>query len=214
MKRTPVLRLFAETVFLRNIVLMQALGLAPIIAVSTNLKYGVALTLCTAAVLLPTSLCMSLAGRHISARLRPPIYTLGATVLLLGAGWLINRYISHELYAALYLYLPLMAVNTIFSFYAGRYEVHGRPGRALLDALAASCGFGLVICLIACLREALAYGTLWDYPLPFTFRFPQAALPFAGFLLLGLMGGLLQRLTGRPFVAVSDEEGRPHHDLA
>ena len=207
MKRTSFLPRFAETVFLRNIVLMQGLGLCPIIAVSTNLKYGVALTLCTAAVLLPTSLVMSLAGRHLPSRLRPPLYTLGATVLLLGAGWLINRCISHELYAALYLYLPLMAVNTIFSFYAGRYEVHGRPGHALLDALAASCGFGLVICLISCLRELLAYGTLWDVPLSVPFTFPQAALPFAGFLLLGLMGGLLQRLTGRPFNAAPGEEG-------
>lgn len=54
--------IFIETFIVNNIVLIQAIGICPIIAVGTNLKYGVALTLCTAAVLLPTSLFMSLYG--------------------------------------------------------------------------------------------------------------------------------------------------------
>ena len=54
--------IFLDTFFAKNIVLVQAVGLCPIIAIGINLKYGVALTLCTAAVLLPTSLCMSLCG--------------------------------------------------------------------------------------------------------------------------------------------------------
>lgn len=54
--------IFLDTFFAKNIVLVQAVGLCPIIAIGINLKYGVALTLCTAAVLLPTSLCMSLWG--------------------------------------------------------------------------------------------------------------------------------------------------------
>ena len=43
--------IFIETFIVNNIVLIQAIGICPIIAVGTNLKYGVALTLCTAAVL-------------------------------------------------------------------------------------------------------------------------------------------------------------------
>lgn len=125
---------FLDTFFAKNIVLVQAIGLCPIIAIGINLKYGVALTLCTAAVLLPTSLCMSLWGTSLPAWLRPPVYTVGASVLLLGAAALVNQYISHELYAALYLYLPLMAVNTIFTYRAGGFSVTNRPVAALVDA--------------------------------------------------------------------------------
>lgn len=113
--------IFLDTFFAKNIVLVQAVGLCPIIAIGINLKYGVALTLCTAAVLLPTSLCMSLWGSRLPAWLRPPVYTVGASILLLGAAALVNQYLSHELYAALYLYLPLMAVNTIFTYRAGGF---------------------------------------------------------------------------------------------
>ena len=49
--------LFFDTFLLQNIVLVQAIGICPIIGAGVNLKYGVALTVCTAAVLLPTSLC-------------------------------------------------------------------------------------------------------------------------------------------------------------
>ena len=64
--------IFMETFLTKNIVLVQALGLCPIIAAGTTLQYGVVLAICTAAVLLPTSLRMSLIGEKIPAWLRPP----------------------------------------------------------------------------------------------------------------------------------------------
>ena len=70
---------------------------------------------------------MSQWGSRLPAWLRPPVYTVGASILLLGAAALVNQYLSHELYAALYLYLPLMAVNTIFTYRAGGFSVTNRP---------------------------------------------------------------------------------------
>ena len=173
--------IFIETFIVNNIVLIQAIGICPIIAVGTNLKYGVALTLCTAAVLLPTSLFMSLYGDKLPAAARPPVYTLGASALLVGVAFLVDRFISTELYASLYLFLPLMAVNTIFTYRAGGFSVSNRPAAALVDALGSVCGFGLVIC-----------ATLWDKPMGFDLRLPEAAQPFAAFILLGFMAAFLQ----------------------
>ncbi len=196
--------IFMETFLTKNIVLVQAIGLCPIIAAGTTLQYGVVLALCTAAVLLPTSLLMSLFGEKIPAWLRPPVYTVGASLLLVGAAAIVDRCISHEIYAYLYLFLPLMAVNTIFTYRAGGFSVSNRPAAALVDALGASVGFGLVICLVSALRELAVAGTLWGISMGFSFRFPEAAMPFVGFLLLGFMAAFLQwvkslitRLTGR-----------------
>ena len=186
--------IFLDTFFSKNIVLVQAIGLCPIISIGVNLKYGVALTLCTAAVLLPTSLCMSLWGNRLPSWLRPPVYTVGASILLLGAAAVVNQYLSHELYAALYLYLPLMAVNTIFTYRAGGFSVTNRPLPALVDAIGSSLGFGLAICVVSALREMAASGTLWDKPLGFTLQLPEAVEPFAGFILLGFMAAFLNWL--------------------
>lgn len=178
----------------QNIVLVQAIGLSPIIAIGVNLKYGVTLAVCTALVLLPASLFMSLLGDRLPPWSRAPLYTVGAAAILLGAAVVIDRFISHELYAALYLFLPLMAVNTLVSYRAGGFSVSHEPAVALTDALASSLGFGLVICLVSALREIASSGTLWDIPLDIDLRLPEAVLPYAAFIMLGFMAAFLQWL--------------------
>lgn len=182
---------FFETFLSKNIVLVQAIAICPIIAVGTELKLGVVLMLCTAAVLLPTSLCMSLIGEKLPSWLRPPVYTVGASLLLLGAAAIVDH-MSPKIYADLYLFLPLMAVNTIFTYRAGGFSVSNRPAAALVDAVGSSCGFGLVICAVSCIREIAIYGTVWGHPLEFDLRLPEAALPYAAFIMLGFMAALLQ----------------------
>ncbi len=184
--------IFLDTFISKNIVLVQAIGLCPIVAIGINLKYGVALTVCTAAVLLPTSLCMSLWGSRIPSWLRPPVYTVAASLLLILAALVVDQWVSHELYASLYLFLPLMAVNTIFTYRAGGFSVSNRPAAALVDALGSALGFGLAICVVSGLREMAAFGTLWGKPLGFRLLLPEAVEPFAGFILLGFMAAFLK----------------------
>lgn len=185
---------FFSSFLSRNIVLVQAIGLCPIIAIGTNLKFGVVLTLCTAAVLLPASLFMSLFGDKLPGWARAPIYTVGASLILLGAAILVDKVISHEIYAALYLFIPLMAVNTLVSYRAGGFSVSHEPVVALTDALASTFGFGLVLCFVSALREIGAYGTIWGYPLHTQLVLPEAAYPFAAFIILGFMAAFLQWL--------------------
>ncbi|MCI8553638.1 MAG: hypothetical protein HFJ80_01670 [Clostridiales bacterium] len=184
--------IFMDTFLLRNIVLVQAIGLSPILAVGINLQYGVVLTLCTAAVLLPCSLCMSFFGDRLPDWLRAPVYTVGASFLLIGAAAIVDRCISNEVYAALYLFLPLMAVNTIFTYRAGGFSVSNRPAAALVDALGSSMGFGLVICTVSALRELATHGTLWNIPVGLPVTLPEAAWPYAAFIMLGFMAAFLQ----------------------
>ena len=150
------------------------------------------MTVCTAAVLLPTSLCMSLFGEKIPSWLRPPVYTVGASLLLLLAAFILDSFISTDIYAKLYLYLPLMAVNTIFTYRAGGFSVGRRPVPALIDAFGSACGFGLVVCIVSCLREIAISNTIWDIPLGIDLQLPEAGLPFAAFIMLGFMAAFLQ----------------------
>lgn len=185
-------RVFFSAFLENNIVLVQAIGICPILAVGITLQNGVVLSVCTAAVLLPSSLFMSLLGEKLPAWLRPPIYTVLTALILLGAAIILDSFISHELYASLYVFLPLTAVNTLVSYRTGGFSVNHKPAVALTDALASTIGFSLVICIVSIIRESVALGTLWGKPVDFDFHLPQAALPFAAFLLLGFMSALLQ----------------------
>ena len=185
--------LFADRAFTNNLVLVEGVGLCPLIGGATTLKAGVTLFVCTMITLILTSLLMLTAGRKLPNILRIPVHALCAVVLLCGEAWYINKFISTELFASLYLYLPLLSVTTLFAYHGERTVGDFDPTAGLLDAFASSFGFGIVICIVGAARELFARRTLWGKPVPLSVDLPEASLPFAAFLLLGLMAALLQR---------------------
>lgn len=204
--REQMRHVFSRSFAYDNVVLVQGLGLCPIIAAGTTLQKGVALTVCTAAVLLPSSLLMSVIGKKMPAALRTPIYTILAMVLMVACGFVMNTYISPELYASLYVFLPLMAVNTLFTYRAGGFSVGRHPVLAMTDSVGTSLGFGVVICIISTLREMAATGTVWGKPLGYDARFPEAAYPFAAIILLGFMAALLRQIRSKKMSMLTEEE--------
>ncbi|MBQ3134143.1 MAG: hypothetical protein IJC17_07750 [Clostridia bacterium] len=205
-------QIFLDSAIRDNIVLAQAIGICPIILAGTDLKSGVVLTVCTLLVLLPVSFLMSLIGNRLPNWLHPVIYTLSASILLTGAAFVLDNFISTTLYAQLHLFIPLMAVNTIFTYRVGGFSIGNRPAAAIADALGSSFGFGLVICLVGLLRELLRANTIWGVPVPIELTLTEAAEPFLAFILLGFMAAALQVHAHRkkddadPAFIVSDEE--------
>ncbi len=193
----PALRNFLSAVwnaFLpQNIVLVQALGLCPILAMGINLRYGVALSACTIVTLVLSDLLFTLVANHIATRLQPIVYVLLSSALLFGAAVGL-RFISAEIYAHLYLFLPLMAVNTLYTYRTVIAPAAVRLSllETLADSIGSALGFSLVLCITSALREMAINGSLWNIPLGYDARFPEAAHPFVGFVLLGFMAAALQ----------------------
>ena len=183
--------LFIENAVSNNIVLFQALGLCPIIAVGTTLQNGVVLSVCSALVLLPMSLILALISNRIPKWVRPALYVVLASLLLVGAAYLMGQYISPELYARLYVFIPLMAVNMVYTRSVGLSRIIN-PVATIVDALGSAVGFGLVICIISALREFAISNTLWGVPIGDGVTLPEAAAPFSAFILLGFMSAWLQ----------------------
>lgn len=180
-----------ENAITHNVVLAQALGLTPIIAAGVTLKNGVMLTICTAVVMIPLSIVLSLIGNRMAKWLRPAMYAVLASLLLVATSYILNTWISPELYAQLYLYIPLIAVNMMYSRSVG-FASTIQPLETILDAVGSTLGFGLVICIISAIREFAIAGTIWGIPLNTELVLPEAAAPFAAFIVLGFMSALLQ----------------------
>ena len=183
--------LFVENAVTNNIVLIQALGLCPIIGAGTTLQNGVALAACTAAVMIPLSLFVALMGTWMPKWLRPAVYVVLASLVLVGCSFLLNRYISPELFAKLHHFIPLIAVNMLYARTTGFSSIV-HPIATVMDAVGSTVGFGLVICGISALREVMAYGTLWGVPMDVEITMPLASAPFTAFILLAFMAASLQ----------------------
>jgi Na+-transporting NADH:ubiquinone oxidoreductase subunit NqrD len=72
---------FIEIVLSKNIVLVQAIGICPVIAIGIKLKYGVILTICMGAIILTGSLFTSLVKDKLPSFMYAPIYTVGASAI-------------------------------------------------------------------------------------------------------------------------------------
>lgn len=175
-----------DRVFLNNPVIMQGLGLAPLIVAATTLKNGVMLSVAVLLLLTPTRVLAALLSRFAYFRFRGLTYALTAAAVFVGV-----RYVMGLLYpvsdlALLGLYLPLLVADPIV---LKRYE---RPQRervrtALRKGIITSLGYILMLLLISGLREFLGAGVLMGTQVMKNALFPMAQLPSGGFILLALV---------------------------
>ncbi len=175
-----------DRVFLNNPVIMQGLGLAPLIVAATTLKNGVMLSVAVLLLLTPTRVLAALLSRFAYFRFRGLTYALTAAAVFVGV-----RYVMGLLYpvsdlALLGLYLPLLVADPIV---LKRYE---RPQRervrtALRKGIITSLGYILMLLLISGLREFLGAGALMGTQVMKNALFPMAQLPSGGFILLALV---------------------------
>lgn len=175
-----------DRIFLNNPVIMQGLGLAPLIVAATTLKNGVMLSTAVFLLLTPTRVLAALLSRFLYFRFRGLTYAVTAAAVYAGARYLMGFLYTPAELALLGLYLPLLVADPIV---LKRYE---RPQRertrtALRKGLITSCGYIAALLFIAALRELLGLGTLFGAPVMHGALFPMAQLPSGGFMLTALV---------------------------
>ena len=171
-----------------NFVLVQFLGLCPFMGASRRLEGAVGMGLATGLVLTGASALSYLAERYLLEPFGLEYLRLIAFILIIGAAVqlteLLVRRFSPLLYRVLGIYIPLIASNCAV---LGVALLNSAASRSLIAAIfygaGAALGFGLVLCLLAGLRERLE---LADVPAPF--RGSAIALVTAGILSLAFMG--------------------------
>lgn len=151
-----------------NPVLMQLLGLSPVLAVSSTLAYGIGLGVATFFVCVLSCLTASLLKGVISHRWR-----LVWTMLILASYTTIVETISqlyfYPLFLRLGIYLPLICCNVAILVRMETVAAQSAWPAATLDAAKTGCGFLIALVLLAACRELLISGTLfanWQLLLP------------------------------------------------
>ncbi len=178
-----------DRVFLNNPVIMQGLGLAPLIVAATTLKNGLLLSVGVALLLTPTRVLAALLSRFSYFRFRGLTYALTAATVYIGVRLLMGAMFTPADLALLGIYLPLLVADPIV---LKRYE---RPKRervrtALHKGIVTSLGYTLTLLVISALREFMGAGTLLGVPVVKYAVFPMAQLPSGGFVIMALVMGV------------------------
>lgn len=188
-----------------NPVLVQAVGLCPVIAMATTFK-GAALLALVATVTITLSEFIASAFLKVIPRwVRTGIYIIMGGGIVTPFMVMLER-VNPELFGSLGIYLPIMAVNSLLVLRCERFGVKLKPLAALTDGFTASVGYSAVLILVGILREFLGNGSIAGFKLFKNMAIPGLLLPFGGFLMIGFAAAALRAFISAYFPKYLDKK--------
>ncbi len=188
-----------------NPVLIQLVGLCPIVAASTTLSSAIMFSVALCADLILTCVIASALFKRIPRWVRVALYLLIGLALICPVLWVIETKTLINLGLGVKIYLPLLAVNSVTAVHCEQFAVKNDVKLAFYDAAAVGIG-GSVICIaVGTIREIFGAGTLLGVKLDLPFVFKGMALPFGCLLLLGFMAAGLKAFTAHKYPQYLEE---------
>jgi len=179
-----------------NPVLVSALGICPMLAVSTQVSSALGMGIATTFVLLGSNLSISLLRKIIPDKVRIPCYIVFIAGFVTLVKMIIEAY-AYPLYLALGIFLPLITVNCIIF---ARAEIFAKKNTVIdsaLDAIGMGAGFTLAMLAMASVREIIGSGKWFGMELPVlvNYNIPVLALAPGGFATFGILIAVVNKIT-------------------
>ena len=170
-----------DRVFLNNPVVMQGMGLAPLVVVATTGQNGLMLAAAVTLLLVPSRVLACLLKKLLPRAL---LYAASAAVVYLAAYPILNFVFGTGL-LNLGIYLPMLVVEPLLTYRFGRVQetVH----KAVSKGVRITVGYALLLLVVGVVREWLSLGTVFGAPVGRWALLPLAKMPAGGFIVLGIL---------------------------
>lgn len=196
-------------VLLRNPVLVQAIGLFPVVAVATSLTSALLFAVVSAVILIIMETLTNLVLKHFPTWLRVGFYAIFSFAVIIPFIFLCEKFFADKLSPAA-VFLPILSVNALISYRCERIAVGSSLKNSFWDAVTTSLGYGAVLLIVGFIRELLGKGSVFGYSIP---NFPTVSgllMPFGGFVILGFMAAALRWGTSRRYNYEATETAVDH----
>jgi len=181
-----------------NPVLVQLLGMCPVLATTTSVSNAIGMGLAATAVLICSNILISLLRKFIPKQVRIAAYIVIISGFVTAVELLIKAFFF-DLYGSLGLFIPLIVVNCIILGRAEAYASKNPVIPSAVDGIAMGLGFTFALVLVSAVREILGAGSFLGFEL-FGESFSPAVifiLPAGAFLTLGFISAAVQAITSR-----------------
>ncbi len=176
-------------IILDNPAFVQAIGMCPLLAVTTSAENGIGMGLATTAVLIASNFIISLIKNFIPDKVRIPSYIIVIASFVTLIQLLLQAYLP-ALNASLGIFIPLIVVNCLILARAEAFASKNNPVDSVLDGIGMGLGFTFALFIIGSIREVLGNGTLLgltlipeSIPRTIIFILPPGAFFTLGFIM-------------------------------
>jgi len=189
----PQASVLLDPIVRHNPIAVQILGVCSSLAVTTQVSTALVMGLALTVTLCLSNVSISLIRRHLprSIRLIVEITIIASLVIVIDQA--LQAY-AYDMSKRLSVFVGLIVTNCIVLGRAEAFASRSAPWPSLLDGLGNGIGYGLVLAIVAVVREVLGNGTLlgatvlrraadggWYVPVDFLHK------PASGFFLLALL---------------------------
>ncbi len=189
---------FTKGIIRENPLFRLVLGTCPSLAITTSVENGLGMGVAFTGVLIASNIAISAMRNIIPDNVRIPVYVVIIASFVTMTDQLMHAF-TPALYASLGIFIPLIVVNCII---LGRAEAFANKNPvipSIFDALGMGVGFTLALVLVCTFREVLGAGTFFGIPvLPESAPAILMILPPGGFITLGCLLGLMNKLQKKP----------------
>lgn len=204
---------FWEGLITQNPVLVQLLGMCPMLAITTSMFNGIGMGIAVLLILTCCNIVISALRKVIPNKVRIACYVVVIASFVTIVDLLIKAFVP-ALSSSLGLFIPLIVVNCIILGRAEGYASKNGIGSAALDGIFQGIGNMVALVIMSVVRELLGAGTFGGgvfgpdgfgfgtapgfQVIPESFAALGMILPVGGFLTLGFIIAGFQYLLNKP----------------
>lgn len=163
-KKKKSVSVIRSSAIIKNPVLFEAIGIAPVVAMAVSLKSAIILSFVSFVELLLIECLACLLMKKLKGSVRKMIYAILGLLINIPL-FMLFRYLAPNETANAGIFLPLLAVNSLIALHCERFAVKHNFKATALDAVSAGFSYAAVILIVGVVREILGSGTVYSVKL-------------------------------------------------
>jgi len=157
------MKLLSDPLDDNNPITVQVLGICSALAITVQLKPAIVMAISVLVVMSVANVVVSLMRNLIPSRIRIIVQLVVIAALVILVDQVLKAFV-YDVSKELSVFVGLIITNCIIMGRLEAFAMANTPGKALLDGLGNSFGYGVILIIVAFFRELLGSGTLFGYP--------------------------------------------------
>lgn len=175
------MKLFTSPLGRDNPITVQVLGICSALAVTVKMKPALVMALSVTIVVAVSNVVIAAMRKYIPDRIRIIVQLVVIATLVILVDQLLKAY-AFDVSKQLSVFVGLIITNCILMGRLEAFAMGNKPWPSFIDGLGNGAGYGIILIIVAFLRELLGSGSIFGYPV-----FSKAGIYSIGYENNGMM---------------------------